>query len=280
MNRRTNPNVDPRIHATPCAIALGAFKPNHLKHVNDALRAARAVIARHDVGMNGPGDRILTGKLVSNPEPGLHIIAGPDSTMLDIRLPDIREVRIEIAPLSAGATSLIESPPRSPVDPVDAVRRILDAAETHCQGLELRRVTPEQRAERIAVLEGIESHVRTTKADPRLHVDGSGPHKAGPVVAATPWSHLTARSLNGKGDPGRERLTDAERRRWTQSPVLELSTRFGGRTVNPQSPLVLYTVLTIAPLRAKPLSGATVMEDMRRLLALDPSKFPSVRTAP
>lgn len=280
MNRRTNPNVDPRIHATPCAIALGAFKPHHLKHVSDALRAARAVIARHDVGANGPGDRILTGKLVSNPEPGLHIIPGPDSTMLDIRLPDIREVRIEIAPLSAGATSLIESPPRSPVDPVDAVRRIIDAAETHYQGMDLRRIPPEERETRIALLEAIETHVRTTRGDPRLMVDGKGRHAHAAVAAATPWSRLTARTMNGYGEPGRDRLTDAERRRWTRSPVLEISTRLQHRLVHPEEPNVACTVLSIAPLRAEPLANPSMVEDMRRLLALDPPPPTPRRTGP
>lgn len=257
--------IDPDIHATPCAVADMGCETGVLTAARCAVAYARGIVADY-----GP----LHQDLIQSPATLSHrrrtdapisIWHHGDMTRMDVAFEARRHVRFLIGPRSRLATNMIE-PGRSETD--KAAARILDAVDVHMAGLDDRCVATDELEAHIALLEGIEAHVRSSRDLPpdsdRLK------HDFGDVEAATPWSPLRARTWTSWEYPGREMLTAAERRVWTRPPMVAMATSVGKADSGPGSKAIPLLVLRIDALRAPALPQSDPVGDMRRVLALDP----------
>ena len=223
--------VDPDVWATPCALLpVGPLLPDSVAHALDALATARRIADRD--GSMPETQRTPHRLKLGDRAPIVLWHDGTSGTRLTIRrimdapsrrLPD---VVLSIGPRTPSATGLIE--PGAGPDasaPRAALARALDAFAVHLDGLlgpDHRILDAAAAAALLARLAGIEAHVRTSRTLPAP--TPLREHSHGPVEAATPWSPLRARTLDGFGEPGRDRLTAAERRLWTDPPVLAVET--------------------------------------------------------
>lgn len=257
--------VDPDIHATPCAVADMGCETGVLAPARKAVAYGREIVAAY-----GPqaehviqSPATLSHRRMSNAP--VTIWHHGDMTRMDVAFEDRRHVRFLIGPRSRLATNMIE-PGRT--EPDKAAARILDAVDVHMAGLAERRVAKNELEAHIALLEGIEAHVRSSRDLPpdsdRLR------HDFGDVEAATPWSPLRARTWTSWEYPGREMLTAAERRIWTRPPTVAMETSVGRAESGPGSKAIPLLVLRIDALRAPALPQGDPVGDMRRILGLDP----------
>jgi hypothetical protein len=268
--------VDPDVHATPCGIVDLGCDPRHLKVAHAALEWAEDLL----------DDRVpAEPRLLQTPATyhrdrhegvGLHLWF-EDQRTLDIRRESVLETRLLIGPRMRGVTSLIEARLEDRAGAYAAARRFVAAFRVHLDGLATRTLDDLATIRRLDMLESIEAHVRTSRALPPdiRSKDGgiSWTNHDGPVEAATPWSPLRARTITGWGQPGREMLTAAERRLWTDPPVLTMRTGMGTRRMTDgtmDKDVRTQVVVTIDPLAAPARTGSPVMEDMRRLQRLVP----------
>lgn len=253
--------IDPDIHATPCAVADMGCEIPVLAAARNAVAHARRVVAEYATRDDDPIQSPSTLSHRRRPDPPVTIWHHGDMTRMDVSYGYGHQFRFLIGPRSRLATRMIEP---GPSQPDHAAARILDAVDVHTAGLADRRLVPEDVAARLALLEGIEAHVRTSRDLPpdsdRLR------HDFGDVEAATPWSPLRARTWTSWEYPGREMLTTAERRVWTGPPVITMAT-----SISKVDGLERLPILWIDALRAPALPQGDPVGDMRRLMALDPA---------
>lgn len=273
--------IDPGIHATPCGIIDLGCDDRHLAVARVSLGWASDLLANRVPEEPTLLQSPATYARDRHEGVGLHLWFEGLDTRLDIRREGVMETRLLIGPRMRGTTHHIEAFMEDREGGPAAARRFIDAFLVHLDGLETRAVGDIETIRRLDLLEAVEAHVRTSRPLPDdIAFDGLlggtsfvQTHHHGPVEAATPWSPLRARVLTGWDHPGRERLTAAERRLWTDPPVLTMTTHIAARKLNPASlkdEFAKQVVITIGALTAPARPDAPVMEDMRRLQRLMP----------